>query len=237
MLELVDDLEVLDETVTAQVRVGDPLFTFVTRDYAGVNAANGRPFWFDNNGNLTYNPILTPGDNDDRTVVGDSFADVFGGLNLNFSYKGFELTGFFQYEYGKDAIATARQFNSEIGRRLLNGRQDVFAEAWRAPGDVTSVPRIIQGGAFRFTAQNTALSSRFIEDASYIRLKNVVLAYNFPQPILSALGFDQLRVYAQGTNLITFTEFDGVDPEFSGVSNPGIIPVSRSFTFGLELSF
>lgn len=237
VLELVDGLEVLDETVTTQVRVGQPLFTFVTREYAGVNAANGRPFWYDNNGNITYNPILTPGDNDDRTIVGDSFADVFGGLNLNLGYKGFELTGFFQYEFGKDAIATARQFNSEIGRRLLNGRQDVFEQAWRNPGDVTSVPRIIQGGAFRFTAQNTALSSRFIEDASYIRLKNVVLAYNFQQPVLSALGFDTLRVYAQGTNLFTITEFDGVDPEFSGVSNPGIIPVSRSFTFGVELGF
>ncbi len=237
VLELIDGLQVLDETVTTQVRVGDPLFTFVTRDYAGVNAANGRPFWYDNNGNLTYNPILTPGDNDDRRVVGDSFADVFGGVNLGFSYKGFELRGFFQYEFGKDAIATARQFNSELGRRLLNGRQDVFNEAWRAPGDVTSVPRIIQGGAFRFTAQNTALSSRFIEDASYVRLKNLVIAYNFQQSVLNALGFSNLRVYAQGANLFTITEFDGVDPEFSGVSNPGIIPVSRSFTFGVELSF
>ncbi len=237
ILELANDLEVLDPNDFTQTRVGDPIFTYFGRQYAGVNAANGRPFWRDRNNNITYNPIVTPGDDDDRQVLGDSFAEVFGGFTNTFSYKGVELSVFLQYEYGREAINTQQQFNSEFGRRTLNGDADIFVERWQNPGDVTSVPRPITAAGFPSTASNTVLSSRFIEDASYIRVKNVSVSYTFQNDLISKLGLDRLRLYGQATNLLTWTAFDGRDPEFAGTQDNGLVPVARTVIFGIELGF
>ena len=107
-------------------------------------------------------------------------------------------------------------------RRLLYDR-------WKKPGDVTDIPR------YGVTPQ---MDSRFLEDASFLRLKNLMLSYNFPQALLEKTNFlTYLRVFVQGQNLLTFTKFSGLDPE--GVSNmyQAQYPSTRQFTFGLEVSF
>ena len=102
-------------------------------------------------------------------------------------------------------------------------------DRWKKPGDVTDIPR------YGVTPQ---MDSRFLEDASFLRLKNLMLSYNFPQTLLKKTNFlTHLRVFAQGQNLLTFTKFSGLDPE--GVSNmyQAQYPSTRQFTFGLEVSF
>ena len=110
-----------------------------------------------------------------------------------------------------------------------NQSSRLLYDRWKKPGDVTDIPR------YGVTPQ---MDSRFLEDASFSRLKNLMLSYNFPQTLLEQTNFlTHLRVFAQGQNLLTFTKFSGLDPE--GVSNmyQAQYPSTSQFTFGLEVSF
>ena len=102
-------------------------------------------------------------------------------------------------------------------------------DRWKKPGDVTDIPR------YGVTPQ---LDSRFLEDASFLRLKNLMLSYTFPQKWLQRTNFlSSARIYAQGQNLLTFTNFTGMDPESTSNVYKAQYPMSRQFTFGLEVSF
>ena len=102
-------------------------------------------------------------------------------------------------------------------------------DRWQKPGDVTDIPR------YGITPQ---MDSRFLEDASFLRLKNVTISYNFPQKWLEKTKFlTGARIYAQGQNLLTFTKFSGIDPESSSNVYAAQYPMSKQYTFGLELAF
>ena len=106
-------------------------------------------------------------------------------------------------------------------RRLLN--------RWKNPGDITDIPR---------HGEYTEFDSRLLEDASFLRLKNVNLAYSFPTELLKKSRIIRgLRVYAQAQNLLTFTNFSGLDPEGTSNLYAAQYPMSRQFTFGLDLMF
>jgi len=215
--------------------VGKPVYATYAARYAGVNPATGRPMWYDENDNITYN-IRNPGD---LKYIGSDFSPIFGGFTNTFTYGGFELSAFFQYEFGRMAANTQGQFLLENGNRLFNTLTSVYERRWQKPGDITDVPRPFNGGAELRGSGNTA-GTRSVENASYIRLKQLSVGYKIPNKILAPIKFIRsVRVYGQAINLLTWTAWSGYDPEFVGLGsgNTGVVPQSRNYTFGVQIGF
>lgn len=227
------------QNISFDKQVGQPLFLWYQFDYAGVNPANGRPMWYDRNGDITYNPSVgsdVGADDDDRKPQGSIFSSSFGGFTNDFSYKGFTLSAFFSYDFGKTGSEGTHFFSFNPSEDAFNIERDLVDQVWKKPGDLARWAAPTDGDNFPNTAAARA-GSAALQDLSYIRLKTVSLSYNLPQELLSRLGVSNLRVYAQGTNLWTLTNFTGIDPEFSGASNRARYPLSKTYTFGLELGF
>ena len=225
---LYDTLSVLPSA--AALRVGQPVTNIFTTRYAGVNPATGRPMWYDINGNITYQPT-----NADRVNIGSFYPKQYGGLTNTFSYKGFELDVFFNYEYGRVNFDGQYFRLLEIGSRQSNGMKPDYERRWQKPGDVTDVPRPINGAT---EPRGTAYTSgdRTYMKQDYIRLKQVTLTYNVSKGVLNSLKLNSARFYVQGYNLWTYDDWPGYDPEFDGDSR-GLVPQSRNITVGLTVGF
>lgn len=206
-------------------------------------AANGASQPFARPGDVKYIDLNNDGliDAQDRTVIGNPLPDFFYGINNQFSYKNFELVLFLQGVYGGDILNVNRQVGTSLA-----GTANQFQEAtdrWRSPDNPGSGfhPR----ANFNDRNGNSLVSDRWIEDGSFLRVKNVTLAYNFSPGMLRSLKIKTARVYAQGTNLLTFTKYSGFDPEVSFSNNNPLLqgldwsvyPLNRSFTLGVNLSF
>ena len=237
VLELFDGNMVLPGDQS--VRVGYAMGTNVMLEYAGVNSATGRPMWYDANGDITYNPSSP----DDLKIFGNQMSDFFGGFTNNFAYKGFSVSAFLHYDYGRELSNSgmhSRWFRNGGDNR--NTLERIYLSRWTTPGQITSVPRPIDGNTEVNGFSHVATSSRFLEDASFIRLKNVTLSYTIPKEWLQSVKISNLRVYAQGENLITWTKWSGYDPElmigygdFS--STQGTVPQTRAYTMGVQIEF
>ena len=187
----------------------------------------GLPRYKDLNGDGKVDP-------NDRTILGDSNPDFFGGLTNTFSYKNFQLNIFFQYSYGNDI------FNM-LGMELSNptGNQNIFAKYVDRWTDTNPSPTLQKAT----TNRALIVSDRFIEDGSYLKLKSLTLSYQFSLKKSSFVKY--LNLYFTTTNLITWTNYSGFDPEVSyrGSSTLesgedfGGYPQSRSYTFGVKLNF
>lgn len=201
--------------------------------YAGVNPATGRPMWLDINGNITYLPLAA-----DRRYVGSSLATVFGGFNNNFSYKGFELTSFFTYEYGGLVTDGQYSFLRENGTRLtLNALREVNDRSWKTPGQITDIPRNLTTNAGNETRGNSRNSgTAALLKSDFLRLSQLTVAYSFKPSLVSRIGLTRARIYAQGVNLWTYTDYPGYDPEFTGAGT-GQIPLTKSYTLGVQIGF
>ncbi len=224
-----------------RVRVGEPLGVFVMRRYAGVDPNNGDALYDNGEGGTTNNYNAAP-----DVVVGDPNPDFVGGFSNTFSYGGFDLNVFFQFVYGNEVFNLGGQYQSNNGSGFVDNQTKDQLRRWRQPGDITDVPRAELVG--NIGADN---SSRYLSDASYARLKNVTLAYNVPSRLLQRIGFQSLRVYATGLNLLTLTDYAFWDPE---VSTPGTnqtttttnivqgvdfytAPQARTITLGVNVGF
>jgi hypothetical protein len=191
-----------------------------------VNPANGDALWYDKNGKITN--VFSE---DDKVLVGKNYnAPWQGGFGTAMNYKGISLTANFSWVADRWMFNNDRFFEEGNGLySAYNQSKRLLYDRWKKPGDVTDIPR------YGVTPQ---MDSRFLEDASFLRLKNLMLAYNVPSGILSKTGFLRgVRVYLQGQNLLTFTNFSGLDPE--GVANvyAAQYPMSRQFTFGVDIKF
>ncbi len=202
-------------------------------EYAGVNPATGRPMWYDINGNITYLPLAA-----DRKYLGSSLGTVFGGFNNTFSYKGFELTSFFTYEYGGIGGDGQYGFLRENGTRLtLNGLREVNNRSWKTPGQITDIPRNLTtngGNEVRGASRNSGSAALLKYD--FIRLSQLTLAYSFQPSLVSRIGLSRARIYLQGVNLWTYTDYPGYDPEFTGAGT-GQVPLTKSYTLGVQIGF
>lgn len=221
------------------VRVGYPVNTNFFAHYAGVNSATGRPMFFDAGGNITYNPVF-PGD---WAIFGNQLSSYFGGLTNTFTYKGFSLSALFIYDFGRE-LSNAGQmgFWYRNGQDNRNSLQSIYADRWTEPGQVTNVPRPIGGGAEVAGRNKNAASSRFLEDASFIRLRQLAMTYDLPGPMLSRMKLRSAQVYFQGANLLTFTAWKGYDPELiigegNFASTQGALPQTRAYTVGVQIGF
>ena len=204
-----------------------------SQEYVGVNPATGRPMWLDINGNITYLPLAA-----DRKYQGSSLGTVFGGLNNNFSYKGFELTTFFTYEYGGIGSDGQYGFLRENGTRLaLNALREVNDRSWKTPGQITDIPRNVTtngGNEVRSVGRNSGTAALLKYD--FIRLSQLTVAYSFKPSLVSRIGLTRARIYAQGVNLWTYTDYPGYDPEFTGAGT-GQVPLTKSYTLGVQIGF
>jgi TonB-dependent starch-binding outer membrane protein SusC len=202
-------------------------------EYAGVNPATGRPMWYDINGNITYLPIAA-----DRRYVGSSLGTVFGGLNNTFTYKGFELTTFFTYEYGGIGSDGQYGFLRENGTRLaLNALREVNDRSWKTPGQITDIPRNVTtngGNETRGAGRNSGTAALLKYD--FIRLSQLTVAYTFKPTLVNRIGLSRARIYMQGVNLWTYTDYPGYDPEFTGAGT-GQVPLTKSYTLGVQIGF
>ncbi|TAE46749.1 MAG: TonB-dependent receptor [Bacteroidetes bacterium] len=223
------------------VKVGEPIGVFYGAEYAGVDTETGDAIWYKNTEeNGVVDRTVTSDYNEAQFVVlGTPNPDFIGGITNTFSYKGVELSFMFQGVYGNSIHNAAGGFMSCNACWFDNQTRDQLS-AWKNVGDVTNVPEARIG----WSNGDQSRSSRYLSDGSYLRLKNLSLAYDFPKSVVQRLHMSSLRIYANGVNLLTFTNYDGWDPEVTtdflgGNINSGVdfyaAPQPRTITAGIKL--
>jgi hypothetical protein len=206
--------------------VGHSIGEFYINRYAGVNPANGDALWYDKNGKITN--VFSE---DDKVLVGKNYnAPWQGGFGTAMNYKGISLTANFSWVADRWMFNNDRFFEEGNGLySAYNQSKRLLYDRWKKPGDVTDIPR------YGVTPQ---MDSRFLEDASFLRLKNLMLSYDFPRTLLGKTGFiSRVRVYVQAQNLFTWTKFSGLDPESTSNVYKAQYPMSRQYTLGAEITF
>lgn len=169
----------------------------------------------------------------DRTFIGNPNPDFTYGITNNLSFKGFDLSFFIQGSQGNDVYNLNRYITEGALYGTTNGTTRIL-NRWTGPGTSNDVPRAISGDP----NNNLRVSTYFIEDGSYARLKNLTLGYTLPQGLMSRISATQLRVYVTAQNLATLTKYSGFDPEVSASGvDLGIYPQSRVFLAGLNIGF
>lgn len=193
----------------------------------------------DEEGNLTGQPdgVL---DSDDRTIIGNPHPDFIWGFNNDFRWKNFDLNIFFQGSQGNDILSyTLMELDLLAG---INNATTNALNRWTPSNTNTDVPKASAGRTRR-------VSTRWIYDGSYVRLKNLALGYTLPSSLLDRLNIERLRIYVSAQNILTLTEYPGYDPEVnyqsSGGTNGnrnlgldyGSYPNAKSYTIGLNIGF
>lgn len=170
----------------------------------------------------------------DRTYIGDPNPDFIYGLTNTLTWKGLSLSVFIQGTYGND-IFNASRIETE-GMNDLKNQSTRVLDRWKRPGMITKIPK---------ANYNILPSSYFVEDGSYLRVKDITIAYNIPGNFLKRIGISRLQPYFTAQNLLTLTKYIGMDPEVNqwGGSNSvqgidwGTYPQSKSYVFGLNVEF
>lgn len=207
-----------------RVEEGEPVGIFYGYSCLGVDPTTGKLVYEDLNKDGTITAA-------DRKKIGDPNPDFIFGFTNTFAYKNIDLTVFLQGVYGNDIFnGTNIYLASGVGE---DNQLAFMADRWQQPGDVTDIPK--EGDQLK--------SSRFIENGSFMRIKNVTLGYNFPQAMLKKVKIKSARIYASGQNLFTFTTYSGMDPEVNYYSNDNVVmgtdfftyPQSRTITIGLNV--
>ncbi|MBH8559618.1 SusC/RagA family TonB-linked outer membrane protein [Hymenobacter negativus] len=169
----------------------------------------------------------------DRTFIGNPNPDFTYGLNNTLSWHGLDLNVFVQGSQGNDVYNLNRVYTE--GGLYSNGNSSTrVLGRWTGPGTSTDVPRAIAGDP----NQNLRVSSYFLEDGSYLRLKTLTLGYNLPKSLTQRVAAQSLRVYVTGQNLVTLTKYTGFDPELGGRGiDFGVYPQSRVYLAGVNIGF
>lgn len=224
------------------IREGEELYTWNMRKWVGVDPENGDPLWEQINTDTNGETIVsTTNSYSDATQqnVGSASPDFTGGMSNTFSYKNFTLFAFFNFVSGNQIYHASRGlFDSDGAYYTYNSM--VLAEGWRRwqkPGDIATHPKPVFGG----NLNSNQASSRYLEDGSYLRLRNVTFSYDLPTDFLSRIKVVHAKVFISGDNLITFSKFSGMDPEVGLGAGGGTssikYPISRKILFGVNVSF
>ena len=215
----------LSSTSTKLV-VGHSVGEFYVNRYAGVNPANGDALWLTKDGEVT-----TEFNESDKVMIGKSYiAPWQGGFGTALSWRGLSLSAQFAWVADRWMFNNDRFFEESNGLySTYNQSRRILYDGWKQPGDITDIPR------YGVTPQ---MDSRFLENASFLRLKNVMLSYSLPSNLLrKSKFFTSARIYVQAQNLFTFTAFTGIDPEASGNVYQAQYPMSRQYSMGVDLTF
>jgi TonB-linked SusC/RagA family outer membrane protein len=209
---------------TSLVREGQPLGVFYMQRFEGVDPATG-------------NAIHSAA----PEIVGNPYPDVFGGFTNEISVGNFDVRGFLQYSFGNDVFNMMRLFADDGAWSYDNKFADV-TRRWKQPGDITDVPRMSYNG----TSGARVISSRFIEDGSYIRIQDVTVGYTLPSRFASLANMSRARIYVTGSNLYTFTDYTGYNPDANSAGSGANIvagtdfytyPLARTFSFGINAAW
>jgi TonB-linked SusC/RagA family outer membrane protein len=183
-------------------------------------------------------------DGNDRTHTGSPIPKITAGLNLNVAYRNWDISIFVQGAYGQKIFSVLNR-DIEGFYRPFNVTQRYYDNHWTGPGTSDEFPR----ASWDASGNNTKYSTRFLEDGSYTRLKNLQIGYNLPGKAMERFGFVAARIYVSGTNLMTFTKYQGLDPEMTVSNNAqgqgdvsagldwGTYPAARSYNVGFNLTF
>lgn len=206
--------------------VGRPIGEYFINRYAGVNPANGEALWLDKNGEIT-NEFRES----DKVMVGKNYiAPWQGGFGTAISWKGLSVNVHFSWVGNRWLFNNDRFFEESNGLYTgFNQSRRLLYDRWKQPGDIKDIPR---------WGTVPQMDTRFLEDASFLRLKNLMISYTLPKSWLEKTKFfTSARIYAQGQNLLTFTKFSGLDPEAFSNMYQAQYPMSRQYSFGFELNF
>jgi TonB-linked SusC/RagA family outer membrane protein len=186
-------------------------------------------------------------DNLDKTTIGNGYPKFTWGFTNMFTYKGAELSFLLMGSHGNDLFNTLR-----IRRETYEATDPKVWDYW-TPDNQDAQVRALYDGAWvesqklvsKYFTKGFQTTSQWVEDASFVRLKTITLAYNFEQTLLKKIGFTKARVYVSGTNLLTMTDYSGYDPEIAAF--PGndatigvdlsVYPTSKTYTFGIDFTF
>ena len=228
VLSLREGLDELDSGDALPIAVGHSLEAWKVPIWAGVNPADGRPMWYDADGNLTYRP-----DEADDQFFDGGEEDVEGGFGTRLGYKGLSLDLFFNFSYGATGLPnTQRTWTAAFGEGVLGALVD---ERWREPGDIAEYPRSTAFGNFDSADSPSGLTSRWLYSANYIRLRNATLSYILPSRLTDVVRLRGARVYVTGINLITWTSYLGIDPELAEAFESSSYPAEQQVNIGIEV--
>lgn len=231
---------------TSILREGYPVNSFFLYKQLYVDPNTGNAVYedLDNNGLISYA---------DRQIVGNTEPNFSGGLTNYLTYKNFDLNVFFYFTQGNNILNMQSFFLVHGGTQNGIGFDARQLERWQKPGDITDIPKLSRNtlnpdqnnvSANNYTGQVANLSSRYLEDGSFLRLRNVALNYTLPQHFTDRLGVNRVKATVSATNLWTWTNYRGLDPEVSAQSTNqntagydwATVPQPRTFEFILALT-
>ena len=236
-------------------RVGESMYSIYGYQYAGVNAGNGNPVYYNAAGQLVqrniqtgtyhfansmFDPALgaaTTLTNADKKILGSAQPTDFGAFTNSFSYKGFELEVMFRYQTGNKIMNITRQ-EVLLNQRFANSGTEIL-NRWTTPGQITDVPKIWYAQD-AIINQNLEAHSRFVEDGSFLRLQNIVMSYSVNSKKLQEAtnnAIKSARFFIQAQNIHVWTRYRGIDPEAyseDGQDN-NISPQVRNMSIGISL--
>ena len=223
---LYDGLDYVNNGLT-RLEVGHTAFEYYMVRYAGVDPRDGMQMWYTKEGNLTK---TYDGDRDAVLLDGKSaLSPVHGGFGTDLRWKGLSLRIDFNWAANKWMRNADLFFITDNNMATTNNQRTCMLNVWTTPGQITDIPKVGE--------TISQFDTRWLEDASYVRLKNLTLAYNFPQSIIKQAGLSDLAVHFTGRNLLTFTGFTGLDPEPETTTVFFYYPNTRQYEFGLTVSF
>jgi len=233
-----------------QVKPGQDIYSWYMPKWLGVDPANGDPLWekltYDANGNVTGRESTNDYTQADYQVVGKATPTYSGGWVNTVRYKGFTLSANTNFVVGDKIYNYTREVmdndGAYLGYNMISMEKNKLGwSRWEKEGDVATHPKLVMNG----NKSSNSTSSRYLEDGSYFRVKNVTLSYNLPGKWTKAVKIQNCRLFVSGDNLLTFTKFSGMDPEVSlktsEYSLAGMYaynyPISRQYLIGIDLAF
>lgn len=223
-------------------REGESTLAFFGLEWAGTDQTNGRNVWYVNaedgqGGDFDFNGRAATYDytKANRVIIGDGIPKFYGGVNSDITYKDFSLGLNFIYKIGGKLYDAASRDVADDGYYWERIRSQYFVENTWSPSNPSGSLPMVSGRDLEDVNQ---VSSRHLYDASFLRLKNVQLAYKIPSHVTDRIRMGAARVYFNGANLLTFSKFKNADPEVNQYSSRGWeIPIAKTYTFGIDFSF
>lgn len=239
--------------VSQQVKEGQDIYSWYMKEWAGVDPANGDPLWYvvDKDGNYVLDAAGNKTTTNDYNatyarVVGSASPMFSGGLNTQLSWNGIFIHVNTNFTYGNLIYNKTREITDADGAYTDANQMSLIYSTqgwtrWTKPGDIATHPRAISAN----DSHSNAVSSRYLEDGSFFRLRNITVGYDFPAQLISKAKMTKCRIYFTADNLATLTQFSGMDPEINMVSGENTLaglynsnyPVGRTFQGGVEISF
>lgn len=233
-----------------RIRVGESLYSYYGYKTDGIFRSQEEINNYKDANGALIQPNAKPGDikflkkegntgtlnNNDFVNLGNPYPKFSYGLSYNMTWKNFDLNVFFQGVYGNKIFNGLKFISLNPGGTGQNYNMDKdILNAWTPENTNTNIPRLVQGDP---SGNYSKVSDFYVENGSYLRLKNLTIGYSLPKEIYSKININRLRIYMTANNLFTITKYKGFDPEV-GMNTYGVdtgrYPQARSFIFGVEI--